>query len=316
MRVLITGGLGFVGTNLIEALNAQGHSDVVVLDNESLGKPEHIAGLNAQHVNGDIKDSETVASLVNESDAVVHLAADTRVLDSIENPVHNFENNVIGSMNILEAMRRSNKKRIVFASTGGAIIGEATPPLHEEQVAKPISPYGSSKLAIEGYLSSYSASYGLQALSFRFSNVYGPRSFHKGSVVAAFYKAILSQEPIIIYGDGEQSRDFIHVKDLANTIVDNLSTDQAGVFQLGSGIETTLNELLQKIEMVVGKDAMPEVIYKPSRDGEVYKTYCDISKARKILGYNPAIGLDEGLKESWNWFLSSVTDAGGIKKSA
>jgi len=171
MRVLITGGLGFVGTNLIEALNAHGNSDVVVFDNESLGKPEHITGLKATHVKGDIKDAEAVSNLISETDAVVHLAADTRVLDSIENPTHNFENNVIGSMNILEAMRRCNKKRIVFASTGGAIIGDAKPPLHEEQVAKPISPYGSSKLAIEGYLSSYGASYGLQPLSFRFSNV-------------------------------------------------------------------------------------------------------------------------------------------------
>jgi len=305
MRVLITGGLGFVGTNLIETLNEHGHNDVVVYDNESLGQPEHIEGLNAKHVKGDIKDGATLLDLIAETDAVVHLAADTRVLDSIENPVHNFENNVIGSMNILEAMRKCNKKRIAFASTGGAIIGEATPPLHEEQVAKPISPYGSSKLAIEGYLSSYGASYGLQPLSFRFSNVYGPRSFHKGSVVAAFYKAILAKSLITIYGDGEQSRDFIHVKDLTNTIVECLGHDTSGVFQLGSGIETTLNELLQRIEGVVGAAAMPEIVYKPARDGEVYKTYCDISRASKTLGYSPEISLDEGLSKTWEWFLQT-----------
>ena len=209
MNILVTGGLGFVGVNLIGALARVGGFQVTVIDNEIGGKRAHAAGLAAEVLIGDLRDEALVDRLVSRCDGVVHLAADTRVLDFISDPLQNFDINVSGSLNLLEAMRRHGKKRIVFASTGGAIVGEAEPPLHENMAPRPISPYGASKLAIEGYLSAYQGSYGFQPLALRFSNVYGPRSFHKGSVVAAFFKAYLAGKRITVYGDGEQTRNFI-----------------------------------------------------------------------------------------------------------
>ena len=153
-----------------------------------------------------------------------------QVIPSVEKPQFNFDVNVIGSFNVLEAARASGIKRVVSASTGGAIIGEVTPPVHEAMVPHPMSPYGASKLAVEGYCSAFSASYGLNAISLRFSNVYGPRSFHKGSVVAEFLRGILHGRPLTIYGDGSQTRDYVFVEDLCEGILAGLTRDVSGVF--------------------------------------------------------------------------------------
>jgi UDP-glucose 4-epimerase len=309
MNVLVTGGLGFVGVNLIDALARAGGFRVTVIDNEVGGKRAHAAGLAADVVIGDLRDEALVDRLVAKCDAVVHLAADTRVLDSISDPLQNFDVNVSGSLNLLEAMRRHGKKRIAFASTGGAIIGEAEPPLHENLVARPISPYGASKLAVEGYLSAYQGSYGFQPVSFRFSNVYGPRSFHKGSVVAAFFKAYLAGKRITVYGDGEQTRDFIYVGDLTGVIIDSLESQTSGVFQLGSGRETSVNALLKAMSKAVGDDLFKRVDYLPARKGEVDRTYCDISLARSKLGFKPETDLPAGLAATWAWFQSQMARA-------
>jgi UDP-glucose 4-epimerase len=304
MKVLITGGFGFVGCNLIAELNKRGHRDLVVIDNETLGSRKNISGLAAEAVVGDIRDAPLVERLVKKADAIIHLAADTRVIESIGEPVYNFEVNVLGSLNILEAMRKAGKKRIVFASTGGAIIGEAEPPLHEGMVPRPISPYGASKLAIEGYLSAYAGSYGMLPISFRFSNVYGPRSFHKGSVVAAFFRAALAGKRLPVYGDGEQTRDFIFAGDLCKVIIDSLESETTGVFQLGSGRPTSINALLAAMSKVVGEDLFARVDYHPARQGEITRTYCDISLARSRLGFDPRMPLEQGLAATWEWFLS------------
>ena len=163
-------------------------------------------------LSGDLRDRDDVRGALEGQDAVVHLAADTRVMDSIENPAHNFENNVIGTFNLLELARELGVSRIVAASTGGAIVGDVPPPVHERMAAQPTSPYGASKLMLEGYLSAYSAAFGIRGCALRFSNIYGPRSFHKGSVVAHFYKQLLSGEPLVVYGDGGQARDFLYVE--------------------------------------------------------------------------------------------------------
>jgi len=163
MKILITGGLGFIGSNLVRRAHLSGYTDITVYDNGLYGKEEHIE--------------------------------------------YNFETNVISTFNLLEAMRKNRKTKLLFASTGGAITGEIDPPLNEDMPARPLSPYGASKLAAEGYLGAYNASFGMANCAFRFSNVYGPGSFHKGSVVAAYFKAILNGEPLLVYGDGEQTRE-------------------------------------------------------------------------------------------------------------
>jgi len=305
-KVLITGGCGFIGSNLIAALASGPDVPAVrVLDNESMGKRAHIAEFDVDFVSGDIRDADTVRRALNGIDAVVHLAADTRVMDSLENPAYNFDVNVVGSFNLISIMRELGVTRLVNASTGGAIIGEAHPPVHEEMVPRPLSPYGASKLAVEGYLSSFSAAYGFEAASLRFSNVFGPRSYHKGSVVAAFLKRILERKPLIVYGDGEQTRDYVYVGDLTGGIIAALSGGRSGVFQLGSGVPTSINELIDAMRQVVGADRV-EVRYEPYREGEVRHTWCDVSKARSELGYNPSTSLISGLEATWTWFTKNA----------
>lgn len=309
MRLLMTGGCGFIGANLTFALKDIGGYEVTVLDNESLGKREHIEGAGAKFVLGDIRDRELVVELMDNVDAVVHLAADTRVLDSIANPENNFDINVNGSFNIFMAMKDAGVRRIVNASTGGAILGEVEPPVHEEMPPSPLSSYGAAKLAVEGYLSAFSGSYGFKGISLRFSNVYGPRSFHKGSVVAEFYRRILAGKSLIVYGDGNQTRDFVYVDDLCTGILNALQSDRTGVFQLGTGVPVSVNDLIEMMKDVVGRKSHVNVEYKGARAGEIIHTYCDIGKARKLLDYDPIQELHNGLEKTWSWFCDQVSSA-------
>jgi UDP-glucose 4-epimerase len=303
MRVLITGGCGFIGTNLVARMNAVGGYDVRVFDNESLGKREHLAGLNVEFVRGDLRNRADIEGALLGREAVIHLAADTRVMDSIDNPQFNFDVNVVGTLNLLESMRKQGVRQLINASTGGAILGEVEPPVHEEMLPQPLSPYGASKLAVEGYCSAYAASYGFNVKSLRFSNVYGPRSFHKGSVVAAFFKRILGGQDLVVYGDGSQTRDFVFVEDLCDGILAGLQRDMSGVVQLGSGRPTTVKQLLDAMTPVVAPRPV-KVDYQPFRAGEVYATYSDIAKAKRELGFNPATPLPDGLKRTWDWFTA------------
>ena len=227
-KILITGGAGFIGRHLADHLVSHGGYDVTVIDNESLGDRTHLDLDKIRFIHGDLADRDDVRGALEGQDAVVHLAADTRVMDSIENPRHNFDNNVIGTFNLLELSRELGIGRIVAASTGGAILGDVEPPVHEEMAPRPTSPYGASKLMLEGYLSAYSSSFGVSGCALRFSNIYGPRSFHKGSVVAHFFKRILAGEPLIVYGDGSQTRDYLYVGDLVEAIRVAMDSDVDG----------------------------------------------------------------------------------------
>ncbi len=303
MKILITGGCGFVGTNLVSKMSPYKDMDIRVFDNESMGKRSHLGDFPGEFIKGDLRDRDALARAVEGVDAVVHLAADTRVMDSIADPAFNFAVNVEGGFYLLEAMRMHGVKRLVNASTGGAIIGEAVPPVHEDMVAKPLSPYGAAKLMMEGYCSAYGASYGWKALSLRFSNVYGPKSFHKGSVVAAFFKEIMKGAPLVVYGDGEQTRDFVFVEDLCDGIISGLRGGASGVIQLGSGRPVTVNSLIDAIREVVSPKKF-EVEYRPYRSGEVLQTWCEVAKARAQLGFDPSTTLEQGLKKTWDWFLT------------
>jgi len=285
----------------VAALNRRGSYCVTVLDNEVLGSREFLRDLDCEFVSGDIRDPVAVRRALAGVDAVVHLAADTRVIPSIENPHFNMDVNLVGTFTVLDAMREAGVGTFVNASTGGAIVGTAAPPVHEEMVPRPLSPYGASKLAVEGYCSAFAASYGLSCLSLRFSNVYGPRSFHKGSVVALFLRQILNGEQLVVYGDGSQTRDYVYVSDLCDGIISGLASASSGVIQLGSGIPVSLDELISRIRAVVAPRSV-DVTYEPFREGEVRNTYCDISRAASVLGYRPTIALEEGLSATWEWF--------------
>lgn len=305
MTLLITGGCGFIGANLIARDRQRGGQPIRVLDNESLGRYEWISEFGVEFIKGDLRNPETVARALDGVDAVIHLAADTRVMDSIGNPVHNFDTNVVGTFNLLEKMREAGVSRIVNASTGGAIMGEVPPPVHEEMVPRPTSPYGAAKLAVEGYLSAYATSYGFDAVSLRFSNVYGRRSYHKGSVVAAFLRRIADGKPITVYGDGSQTRDFVFADDLCDGILGAIEAHCSGVYQLGTGIGTSINELIEVIDAVTGPEYPLQIVYDDFRDGELRHTYCQICKAQKAFGYAPSTKLHDGIAETWDWFTHS-----------
>lgn len=305
-KVLITGGCGFVGVNLVDYLRRNTSLDIVVLDNESVGRRQYLEPYAVKFVQGDIRDAGRVEAAVAGASAIVHLAADTGVIGSVEKPMANFAANVEGTMTLLEAARRASISRFVFASTGGAIIGEIQPPVHEAMVPRPVSPYGASKLAAEGYLSAYAGAYGMKTIALRFSNVYGPRSYHKGSVVAQFFKDVLAQRPITIYGDGSQTRDFVHVEDICHAIALALTVPQAGgVYQLGSGVATSVNTLLEAVRLTVQPRQMPSVSYRPFRAGEIRHTHSRIDKARAELGFAPRANLADGLRQTWEWFLTN-----------
>lgn len=291
--MLVTGGAGFIGASLVPMLLDQGYR-VRVLDNLSVGSAAALAGLDVELVVGDIRDRATVDSAVTGMDGVVHLAAHTTVIDSIQDPLHDYAINVGGTLNLLLSCRDHGIGRFVFASSN-APIGENTPPIDESKPARPLSPYGASKLAGEGYCSAFHGSYGLGTVILRFANVYGPRSTHKGSVVAKFIKDALSSGRLTIYGDGLQTRDFIYVEDLCRAILAALTSDVGGeTFQIASGTETTILDLAHRIQAAF-PDRRIEIVHEGQRAGEIIRNYSSIAKAQKMLGWSPQVSLDEGL---------------------
>jgi len=305
---LVTGGCGFIGVNLIPRLIEQG-ARVRVLDNLTLGRREDVERLGVELQVGDIRDAGAVANACKGIDVVVHLAAHTRVVESLSDPELNFEINAAGTLIVLQACRAAGISKMIFASTGGAILGEQEPPVHEGMVPRPISPYGASKLAGEAYCSAYTGAYGMRTAALRFSNVYGPFSYHKGSVVAQFFRNLLRGEPIVIYGDGEQTRDFLYVADLVEAILLADKIEPAGeVFQIASGRETSIRSLLDVMKAMLPERTF-DVRFEPARPGEILRNYASIEKARRILGFDPKTQLTEGLRETWQWFISHDRDA-------
>ena len=303
-KILITGGCGFIGANLIRRIGALGWpASLVVLDNESMGSPDELPSNAFAYQRGDVRDLATVTRMASGCDAIIHLAGHTRVLDSIENPEADFEVNVRGTLNVLLAARDVGVPHVILASTGGALFGTETAPIHEGMVPQPLSPYGAAKLAMEGYAHAFASSYGLRTTALRFTNVYGPYSRRKGSAIAHFFRQILTRQAITIYGDGSQVRDFIFVEDLCDGILQALEASAPGVFHLGSGKPTSIATLLDSIRHVVGPEWPFEVRYAPWRTGEVVRTYSSIDKAARTFGYQPKVELDVGLPRTWRWFL-------------
>lgn len=298
-RWLVTGGCGFIGGNLLRVLAARGVA-VRVLDDLSMGRRED-AG-QAELVVADIRDAAAVQQAMRDVDVVVHLAAHTRVIESIDDPLGSFDANVRGTLTVLEAVRRRDGiRRFILASTGGAILGDAEPPVHEDMPARPLSPYGASKLACEGYCSAYFGAYGVPTVALRFSNVYGPGSERKGSVVAAFLRAVAAGQPLVVYGDGRQTRDFLYVDDLCNAVVAAADRPCDGqVFHIASGRETSIADLADAIRGVCGHDVT--IDRRPARTGEVRRNSARIDRARAVLGFEPAVELADGLARTWRWF--------------
>ena len=254
----------------------------------------------------DILDRNAIASACVDREVVVHLAANTGVVPSIDDPRADCMANIVGTLNCLEAARHGTVSRFVFASSG-APLGVVEPPMHEEKAARPCSPYGASKLAGEGYCSAYWHSYGLETVALRFGNVYGPHSSHKSSVVARFIQQALAGEPLVINGDGGQTRDFIYVGDLVQAIRQAATTPGIGghLFQVATARETTVLELASVLVEVLRDHGVSGVNLRhgPGRIGDVRRNYSDTSKARHLLGWEARTTLREGLVHTVAWFL-------------
>lgn len=239
-------------------------------------------------------------------DVIVHLAANTGVAPSVENPRMDCETNVLGTLNYLEAARKNKIKRFVFASSG-APAGEVEPPIHEELPPHPVSPYGASKLAGEGYCSAYYRTFDVETVCLRFGNVYGPYSGKKDSVVAKFIKQALAGETLEIYGDGNQTRDFIYINDLIHAVKLAAIKDNAAgeIFQIATSRETTVKEITQLIVSELEKKQIKgvEIKFSQPRKGDVKRNYSDTAKAKKILEWQTETGLAEGLNKTINWFV-------------
>jgi UDP-glucose 4-epimerase len=305
-RVLVTGGAGFVGATLVRRLVDSGHA-VRVFDNYSTGDASYLAGVDAELVEGDIRDAAALDAALAGMDAVIHLAAAGSVVMSVQDPVMNFDANVIGTFRVLDAARRAGVERIVQASTGGALIGDATPPVDEHSLPKPISPYGASKLAGEGYAYAFSKAYGLRTVALRFANVYGPWSAHKQGAMTLFFRAIHAGEPLVIYGDGNSSRDYTHVDDIALALQLALERDVPGgtVLHIASGVETTVAELARLCREAAGVPDHP-VEYRPKRAGEVNRNFATYDLAEQMLGYKPSIDRETGIRLTWQWYQEFV----------
>ena len=302
-QILISGGRGFVGVNLVRHLSK--NQQVKVYDSLKRSSPTGWVEDGTQMIVGDILDEKKLRTSMQDVSHVVHLAAYGSVMESLNDPATNFEGNVRGTFNVLKAAVDAGVKRLVFASTGGALIGDAIPPVDEGSIPKPISPYGASKLCGEGYCHAFATSYGIEAVCLRFGNVYGPHSAHKKGAVTLFIKALMKDEPIVIFGDGSASRDYIHVDDLCSGIVAGLTEPLSGgeVFHLASGRETTILELANILRDVAGKPNHP-IVFKPARRGEVSRNFATYKKAEEILGFEPKWQLEEGLAATWDWFVN------------
>lgn len=317
LTVLVTGGCGFIGTNLVRHLYDKGYT-IKALDNLSTGKKETLlaAGCQLPTANlmaGDIRDMKMVGKATEGTDAVVHLAAHTDVVESLDNPKDDWDINVNGTLNLLEACRRNGVSKFIFASSN-AVLGEQPPPVDETKIPDPLSPYGAAKLAGEALCSAYHYSFGLNTVSLRFGNCYGPYSKHKTDVITTFMNCARQGKPIIIYGDGNQTRDFVHVDDICQAIHLCLTATESisgEVFQIASGIETSINKLARMIKEIVEEnlqaaDHESSTIYKPKRNGEIERNYSDITKAKRVFDFDPHVKLSDGLHDLWQWYGESI----------
>ena len=301
-RALVTGGAGFVGSALVRLLAERGYG-VRVYDDLSLGSAANLDDTGAELVRGDVRDVDALARAARGCDVVFHLAAGTGVVPSIEDPFADFDLNARGTLAALAAAHEAGARRFVFSSSN-APLGAGAYPASEEKPIAPLSPYGASKAAGEAYCSAFHGAYRLETVVVRFSNAYGPRSAHKGNVIPVFIRRLLADEELVVYGDGAQTRDFVFVTDLAEGLLRAAETEGVGgeVFQLASGVETSVNELVSMLGEVSGRK--PEVRREAPRPGEILRNYSSVEKARRRLGYAPAVPLAEGLGRTYAWFTS------------
>ncbi|MDD5454375.1 MAG: GDP-mannose 4,6-dehydratase [Candidatus Ratteibacteria bacterium] len=314
-RIFITGGCGFIGANLVKYFLDRDETNITVYDNLSTGSKDNLNKAvsdsrkkgRVKLIKGDILDISKLSKSLKGSSIVVHLAAHTKVIESLAHPEESHKINTIGTFNVIESARTNKIDKFIFASSN-ATVGEQTVPINEKIVPQPISPYGASKLYGEALCSSYFRSYGLKTIALRFANVYGGYSQHKTSVIPKFIKTAKEGKNLEIYGDGKQTRDFINVKDICQAIylcstalypLSLIPNIYGEIFQIATGKETKIIDLAKTIqdltENINGQKL--KIVFKKANKGEIRKNYSDITKAKKLLNFKPTIDIKEGLRD-------------------
>jgi UDP-glucose 4-epimerase len=309
MRVLVTGGAGFIGSHVVDALISLGH-EVVVVDDLSTGKRDYVHP-DARFYHLDIRDAQRLEEvfIAEHPEIVNHQAARANVRESMEKPVLYAEVNVIGSLHLLELSRKYRVERFIYASTGGAVYGEPEYlPADESHPINPLDPYGASKHFVEHYLHLYGLNHGLHYTTLRYANVYGPRQdpYGEAGVVAIFTGQMLKGGEPVINGSGEQERDFVYVGDIVEANIEVMERGDGQIYNLGWGVGTSISEIFARLKEITGYER--EAVHGPPKLGEVFKIYLDANKAHRELGWVPRVGLDEGLRMTVEYFRNAHRD--------
>ena len=313
MRYLVTGGAGFIGSNTVDELVRRGHS-VVVLDDLSSGKEDNLAEVRNKitFIKGSITDIEVVRKAMHEAEYVLHLGARTSVPRSVKDPIETNKINIDGTLNVLVAAKELKVKRVVFAASSSAYGETPTLPKVETMQPQPISPYGVTKFVGELYGQTFGRCYGLENVALRYFNIFGSRqdpSSPYSGVLAKFCTAFLEDTPPVVFGDGEQTRDFTHVENAvqANLLACEAPNVSGKVFNVGFGGRVSLNEVLRELGKITGKTL--EAKYEPPREGDIRDSQADISQAREFLGYSPRVSFEEGLARTFEWYRETQAKA-------
>lgn len=302
MKVLVTGGAGFIGSHLVDRLIQEGH-EVIIVDNLATGKRRNINRA-ARFYKLDVQSWRLERVFRNERpNVVMHLAAQMDVRKSVEDPMFDAQVNILGTLNVLQQAVKHGVRKVVFSSSGGAIYGEQEVyPAPESHVTKPMSPYGLSKLCGEQYLSYFQRSSGLQVVSLRYANVYGPRQDPEGEagVVAIFIQKMLNNEQAVINGNGRQTRDFVFVDDVVEANLAVMGQETQGTYNVGTGVETSINDLFRILVQHTGSTC--KEVHGPAKKGEQIRSVIDVAKLRHELSWEPRADLSEGLKKTVEYF--------------
>lgn len=304
MKILVTGGAGFIGSSIVDALILKNHK-VAIVDDLSTGNLKNI-NKKAKFYKFSITDRQKINGMFKKEkfDVVIHHAAQLDVRKSVEDPLFDADVNIKGSLNILEACKNTKVKKIIFASSGGTMYGECSGKAPDEKTpANPLSPYGVAKNSVENYIKSYSAIYGLKYTVLRYANVYGPRQDPHGEagVVAIFIGKMLKNEPVKIFGDGRQMRDYVFVSDVVEANLRALTKGENEIINIGTQTVFSVNALAKEIAAVIKYGQKPE--YMPKRSGELFRNFLNISKAAKVLGWKPRVDIKTGLKKTVEYFI-------------
>lgn len=306
MKILVTGGAGFIGSNIADFYIKAGHR-VWIIDNESSGKRKNIPP-RATYFKADVQNKHQLEKIFRKGkfDVVNHHAAQIDVRASVADPAFDAKVNIVGLLNVLSLSVETGVKKIIFSSSGGTVYGECPRPAKESSLERPLSPYGVAKLASEKYILAFHALHRLNYTIFRYSNVFGPRQDPHGEagVVAIFSQKMLRNEPVVIYGPGLQIRDFVYVEDVARANVLALSKGQNQILNIGTGVETSIKNLEREIAAATGYSLRPK--FAPKRNGELQKSLLDAGKAKRILGWSPKVSLRNGLVRTVEYFKNSL----------